>query len=48
MALFSLGLTDSLPVLVRQKFHAAKAHEDLVFSATELAVVRVGGLPVRK
>lgn len=43
----SLGLNDSLPALVRQKFLAAKAHADLLFSATELTVIQVGGLPVR-
>ncbi|KAA6415948.1 MAG: hypothetical protein FRX48_00667 [Lasallia pustulata] len=45
MAHISLGLTDSLPALVRQKFLAAKAQDDLLFSATELAVIRAGGLP---
>ena len=47
MAQISLGLTDSLPALVRKKFLVAKAQDDLLFSATELTVIRAGDLPVR-
>ena len=43
-----LGLSESLPSLVHAKFASAKASEALVFSATELAIVRTSaGIPVR-
>ncbi|KAI9825422.1 MAG: bifunctional AP-4-A phosphorylase/ADP sulfurylase [Thelocarpon impressellum] len=41
----SLGLPKSLPTLVRARYHAAKAAGELIFSSTELAVVRVAGVP---
>ena len=41
-----LGLPDSLPRLVEAKFQAAKASSSLLFSPTELSIVRTStGLP---
>lgn len=42
-----LGLTEALPKLVDAKFASAKASDSLLFSHTELAVIRTSaGLPV--
>lgn len=44
-----LGLTDALPALVEAKYKAAKAAASLIFSPTELAVIRTtSGVPVSK
>ena len=41
-----LGLTESLPSLVEAKFQAAKASSSLVFSPTELSIIRTAtGIP---
>jgi ATP adenylyltransferase len=43
-----LGLQETLPALVKAKFAAAKATQALIFSATELSVLRTkSGAPVR-
>ncbi|KAI9873920.1 MAG: bifunctional AP-4-A phosphorylase/ADP sulfurylase, partial [Pleopsidium flavum] len=36
---------EDLPTLVKQKYDAAKAAQSLIFSSTDLALVRVAGLP---
>lgn len=42
-----LGLSEALPSLVDAKFKAAKASQALIFSPTELAIVRTSaGVPV--
>jgi ATP adenylyltransferase len=42
-----LGLSDALPNLVEAKFTAAKAKTSLIFSHTELAIIRTSaGIPV--
>ena len=42
-----LNLTEALPSLAQAKFTAAKASEALVFSSTELSVIRTSaGIPV--
>lgn len=41
-----LGLTEPLPGLVEAKFKAAKASESLLFSPTELSIIRTStGIP---
>ncbi|KAF2467226.1 Ap4A phosphorylase-like protein II [Lindgomyces ingoldianus] len=41
-----LGLSESLPSLVEAKFNAAKAAQSLIFSPTELAIIRTStGIP---
>lgn len=42
-----LDLKESVISLVKSKFHSAKLNGSLLFSATELAVIRAGGLSVR-
>lgn len=43
-----LGLSQALPSLVEAKFRSAKAASSLVFSPTELAIIRTStGIPVR-
>jgi ATP adenylyltransferase len=42
-----LGLTEALPSLVEAKFNAAKASSSLLFSPSELAIIRTSaGVPV--
>jgi len=42
-----LGLSESFPSLVESKFKAAQAAKSLIFSPTELTVIRTtAGLPV--
>lgn len=41
-------LRDSLSHMVKAKFNAAEASGALTFSSTELAIVPVAGIPVRK
>jgi ATP adenylyltransferase len=42
-----LNLSESLPSLVEAKFTAAKASSSLLFSPTELAIIRTStGIPV--
>jgi len=42
-----LGLSESLPRLVETKYRAAKATHSLIFSSTELAIIRTSaGIPV--
>lgn len=44
-----LGLPERLPGLVEAKFRAAQATKSLIFSSTELAIIRTtAGVPVRK
>ncbi len=43
----SLGLTESLSTLVKWKYDAAKAAENLIFSTTHLALVHLDGVSVR-
>jgi len=43
-----MSLAESLPTLVKQKYNTAKAAESLIFSSTDLTLIRVAGLPVRK
>ena len=47
MALQSPELLESLPSLVRSKYHAAKARNALTLAFTHLAIVSVHGVPVR-
>jgi ATP adenylyltransferase len=43
-----LGLSETLPSLVEAKFKTAKATSSLLFSLTEVAVIRTSsGIPVR-
>ncbi len=42
-----LDLKDSIISLVKTKFQSAKLNGSLLFSATELAVIRAGALSVR-
>lgn len=44
----SLGLGESLQVLVKSKYQLAKAGAALTFAPSQLAVLNVGGVPVRK
>ena len=42
-----LGLSEALPSITKRKFEAAKASSDLLFSPTELAIIRSSaGIPV--
>jgi hypothetical protein len=42
-----LGLSEALPTLVEAKFKSAKAGQSLIFSPTELAIIRTTeGIPV--
>lgn len=41
------GLTESLSSLVKAKFDVAKSNGSLLFSWTDLAIVRANGVPVR-
>lgn len=42
----ALELTEALPSIVKRKFEAAKASSDLVFSPTDLAIIRTSnGIP---
>lgn len=41
-----LGLPKDLAVLVASKFAAAKETGALVFSATQLSIIRASGIPV--
>ncbi len=43
-----LGLVGDLSALVATKYNAAKTAHALTFSVTELTIVHVSGLPVRK
>lgn len=43
-----LGLPEALSSITKRKFEAAKASSDLLFSPTELAIIRTSaGIPVR-
>lgn len=42
-----LSLSESLSTLVERKYQIAKAAESLIFSRTDLALIRIAGLPVR-
>ncbi len=42
-----LDLREPLTSLVKAKFNAAKASGSLIFSATDLAIIRIAGLSVR-
>lgn len=43
-----IGLAEALPRLIEAKFKAANASADLLFSPTELAIIRTAtGIPVR-
>jgi len=42
-----LQLSEALPSIVKRKFEAAKASSDLLFSPSELAIIRTStGIPV--
>lgn len=43
--MISIKIPSNLPVLVKEKFNAAKAAGALIFSDTELAVIRANNIP---
>ena len=42
-----LDLGERLSALVKAKYNAAKNSGSVIFSSTELSVIRAGGVPVR-
>lgn len=43
----SLGLAENLPALIRAKFNAARSSGALKLASSHLAVLNLGGIPVR-
>lgn len=41
-----MSIPKNLPQLVKSKYNAAKAAEDLIFSPTELRIIHANGVPV--
>ena len=45
--MIDLGLPEPLPTLIEKKYVEAEAEKTLVLAATQLAILKVAGLPVR-